>query len=47
MGHRDPGRGGFEKLAMEDSDGEVDSDSSEADIVEYTKTKRNGNGFSA
>jgi len=42
MGHRDPGRGGFEKLAMEDSDGdgEIDSDS-DADVVEFTKAKTN------
>jgi len=42
MGHRDPGRGGFEKLAMEDSDGdgEIDTDS-DTDVVEFTKAKRN------
>ncbi|XP_046652087.1 peptidyl-glycine alpha-amidating monooxygenase B-like isoform X2 [Daphnia pulicaria] len=38
LGHRDPIRGGFEKLAMEDSDGEGELDSdSDADVVEFTK----------
>ena len=36
MGHRDPGRGGFEKLAMEDSDGEGELDS-DSDVVEFAK----------
>jgi len=37
LGHRDPSRGGFEKLAMEDSEeGELDSDS-DTDVVEFTK----------
>lgn len=40
MGHRDQGRGGFEKLAMEDSDGEIDTDS-DTDVVEFSKEKRN------
>uniref|UniRef100_A0A0P5MV37 Peptidyl-glycine alpha-amidating monooxygenase n=2 Tax=Daphnia magna TaxID=35525 RepID=A0A0P5MV37_9CRUS len=40
LGHRDPIRGGFEKLAMEDSDGEGEMDSdSEADVVEFTKAR--------
>ena len=44
LGHRDPMRGGFEKLAMEDSDGdaEIDSDS-DAEVVEFTKAKRGMN----
>jgi len=44
LGHRNPTRGGFEKLAMEDSeDGEdLDSDS-DADVVEFTKAKRDAN----
>ena len=38
LGHRDPIRGGFEKLAMEDSDGEGELDSdSDADVVEFAK----------
>ena len=37
LGHRDPIRG-FEKLAMEDSDGEGELDSdSDADVVEFAK----------
>jgi len=44
LGHRDPVRGGFEKLAMEDSDGDVEIDSdSDAEVVEFTKAKRNTN----
>ena len=47
LGHRDPGRGGFEKLAMEDSDGEGEMNSdSDADVVEYTKAQK-GNNFKA
>ena len=44
LGHRNPVRGGFEKLAMEDSDGDVEIDSdSDAEVVEFTKAKRNTN----
>lgn len=44
LGHRNPTRGGFEKLAMEDSEEgeELDSDS-DADVVEFTKAKRDTN----
>jgi len=41
LGHRNPTRGGFEKLAMEDSEeGEELDSESDVDVVEFTKARR-------